>query len=256
MDLRSLRLGEERCGSLLDQFLVAPLQRAVAGTHHDHVAVLVGEHLRLHVARLVQVPLNEALAATEGGHRLPGGRLEQRGDLLDGPGHLQPPAAAAESGLDRNRQAVLGREPDHLVGVADRLGGTGYQRSTDPLGDVPGRYLVAEVADGLRGRADPDQPGVEDRLGEPGVLGQKAIAWVYRVRAGSRRHVDELVDAQVRLGGRVTAESVGLVGEASMRRLAVRVGVDGDAAQPGVAARPDDPDRDLAPVGDKDLAHG
>ena len=64
--------GEVRRGGLLDQLLVAPLQGAVAGRDHDDVAVLVGQALGLDVARLVEVPLDEALAATEGRDRLTG----------------------------------------------------------------------------------------------------------------------------------------------------------------------------------------
>ena len=60
-----LVVGEERRGRLLDQLLVAALQRAVAGGDDDDVAVLVGEALGLDVARLVEELLDEALAAAE-----------------------------------------------------------------------------------------------------------------------------------------------------------------------------------------------
>src|SRR5439155_7337324 len=95
VDLFALGGGEEGGGGLFDQLLVPALQRAVAGTDDDDVAVFVGEDLRLDVAGLVQVPLDEALAAPERRHRLPGRRLEQRRDLLDRAGHLQAAAAAA-----------------------------------------------------------------------------------------------------------------------------------------------------------------
>ncbi len=103
-----LRAEEGRRG-LLDELLVAALQRAVAGGDDDHVAVRVGQALRLDVAGLVEVPLDEALAAAEGGDRLADRRLEQLGDLLGAAGHLQPAPAAAEGRLDRDRQAVLVR---------------------------------------------------------------------------------------------------------------------------------------------------
>jgi len=64
VDLLALRVGQKRRGGLFDQLLEAALQRAVAGACDDDVAVLVGDHLRLDVARLVQVALDEALAAT------------------------------------------------------------------------------------------------------------------------------------------------------------------------------------------------
>ena len=111
-----LLLGQERRGRLLDQLLVAPLQRAVAGADDDDLAGAVGEHLRLDVARLVEVALDEALAAAEGGDRLAYGAVVQLGDLAALAGDLQPAAAAAERCLDGDGQAVLVGEGEHLVG--------------------------------------------------------------------------------------------------------------------------------------------
>ena len=111
-----LLVGEERRRGLLDELLVAALQRAVAGGDDDDVAVLVGEALGLDVARVVEVALDEALAAAERRDGLAHGGLEQLGDLLEGAGDLQAAAAAAEGRLDGDGQAVLLREGDDLVG--------------------------------------------------------------------------------------------------------------------------------------------
>ena len=46
--------------------------------------------------------------------------------------------------------------------------------------------LVAHRADRVGRRADEGQPGVGDRLGEVGVLGQEAEARVDRVGAGAQ----------------------------------------------------------------------
>ena len=128
VDLLALLVGQERRGRLLDELLEAALQRAVAGARDDDVAVLVGEHLRLDVARLVQVALDEALAAAERRDGLAGGRVEQLGDLLDGARDLHAAATAAERRLDRDRHAVLLGERDDLVGVLDRVRGARHQR--------------------------------------------------------------------------------------------------------------------------------
>ncbi len=150
VDACALVVGQERRGGLLDELLEATLQRAVAGAGDDDVAVLVGDDLGLDVAGLVEVLLDEALAATEGCDGLTGGRLEQLGDFLDGLGDLHAAATAAEGGLDRNGHAVLLGERDDLVGVLDGVLGAGSHRSLRALGDVAGGDLVAEVADGLR----------------------------------------------------------------------------------------------------------
>ena len=49
---------------------------------------------------------------------------------------------------------------------------------------------------------DPDQTGVEDGLGEVGVLGEKAIAGVHGVGAGVGAGGEEAFDRQIRLGER------------------------------------------------------
>ena len=115
-------VGQERRRCLLDQFLVAALQRAVPGGDDDDVAVGVGQALGLHVPGPVEVALDEALAAAEGGDGLADGRVVQLRDLVDGAGDLEPAPAAAERGLDRDGQAVLLGEGDDLVGAGDRVG--------------------------------------------------------------------------------------------------------------------------------------
>ena len=253
VDLLALRVGEERRGRLLHQLLVAALQRAVTGAGDDDVAVLVGDHLRLDVARLVQVALDEALAAAERRDRLASRRLEQLGDLLDGAGHLHAAATAAERRLDRDRQAVLVGECDDLVGVLHRVGGAGHQRRLGAGGDVAGGDLVAEVADRLRARPDPDQPGIDHRLREIGVLRKESVAGVDGVGAGLPGRVEQLGEVEVGLGRGLATERESLVGEPYVRRVGVGLGIHGDAGQPGILGSADHPDRDLPAIGDEHL---
>ena len=73
-------------------------------------------------------------------------------------------------------------------------------------------------------------------------------------RLGARRQgrLDDRVDPQIALGGRRRPESDGRVGQPDVPCVRVRVAVDGDRGHPGFVAGPDDPDRDLSPVGDED----
>ena len=115
---------------------MAALQRAVAGRDDDDVAVLVGEALGLDVARVVEVALDEALAATERGDGLADGGVVQLGDLLEGARDLEAATAAAERRLDGDGQAVLLGERDDLVGPVDRVGGAGDERGAGAQRDV------------------------------------------------------------------------------------------------------------------------
>ena len=140
-------------------------------------------------------------------------------------------------------------------GAGDRVRGARDQGRAGALGDVPGGDLVAQVADGLRRRADPGQPGVQDGLGEVGVLGKEAVAGVDGVGAGFARPRQHLGHVQIAGGRGVTAQCVCLVGRAHMQSVPVRIGVDGYARDPGIPAGTGDADSDFATVGDEHLAH-
>ena len=121
---------------------------------------------------------------------------------------------------------------------------------------MPCTHLVAQRADGGGRRPDPGQAGVEDRLRKIRVLGQETVAGVDRVGPGLRRHLEDLRDVQIRIGGGLPTEGVRLVRHRHMQPVHVRLGVDGDAGQIRIAAGTGDADRDLAAVGDEDFAHG
>ena len=253
MDGGALLISEERGRGLLDELLEAALQGAVAGTHDDDVAVLVGEDLGLDVAGLVEVALDEALAAAEGGGGLAGSGLEELGDLVALVGDLHAASAAAEGGLDGDGQAVLVGEGLDLGGILNRVRGAWSHGGIGTLRDVAGRHLVAEIGDGLRGGANPDEAGVEDGLGELGVLGEEAVARVDGVGAGLRGGVEDLGNVEVRLGRGLTAQGEGLVGERDERGVRVRLGVDGDRGNSSVTCGTDDAHGDLTAVGDEHL---
>src|SRR5690606_15909487 len=73
---------QERCGGLLDELLVAALERAVARRDDDDVPVRVREALRLDVAGPVEEALDEALPSAEGRRRLTDRGLVELVDLV------------------------------------------------------------------------------------------------------------------------------------------------------------------------------
>ena len=115
--------------------------------------------------------------------------------------------------------------------------------------------LVAHGADGRGGRADEDETGALDRLGERGALGQESVAGVDRVGAGLARGLDQPLDAKVALGGRRRADGDGEVGGADVGAGPVGGGVDRHRLETFLVAGADDSQRDLAAVGDQDPLH-
>ena len=206
------------------------------------------------MARVDDLLLDEAFAATEGGECLPGRGRVGGLEVVSACAGAEAAAAAAVDGLDDD-------------GVADALGdlgafgeigdgaGAGCDRGGDRLGDLTGTGLVAEEFDGSRGRPDPGEPGVDDGLGEEGVLGEVAVAGVDGVGPGALGKGEDLVDVEVGLPSAGALEQPGVIGERDELGVRIGSGVDGDRLESQIVGRPDDAQGDLTAIGDEDAAH-
>ena len=77
------------------------------------------------------------------------------------------------------------------------------------------------------------------------------------IRPGALGDFDDFVHPQVTLAGRRGAEQIRLIGVPDMQPIAIHFGVDGDGADPQFAARANDANGDLAPIGNEDFfEHG
>ena len=94
-------------------------------------------------------------------------------------------------------------------------------------------------------------PASRQARGKARVLREKAVAGMDRLGAAAPRHVEDLVDVEVRLARRRWTDVVGVVGLAHVQRLAVHVGEDGDRLDAHLAAGANDADGDFAAVGDQ-----
>ena len=226
-------LAQARCRRLLHHLLVSALQGTVP------VAVDArADDLDLHVPSALDVRLDEDRPVAE--RRL---RLGLRGrDLAVQVGERadDPHAAAAATGgrLDQQREVRLARVLGRLQG---RDPGLPHQ--------LLGADLRAHRVDRLGRRADPGQPGTDDRAGEVGVLGQEAVARVDRVGAGGLGGGQHHGGVEVGLGRGVAGQRYGDVSLADVRQPGVRVGVDRDRRDAERAAGAEHPRRDLGAVG-------
>ena len=223
---------------------------------HDDVAMRVRDDLGFHMARLVEELLDEAFAAAERGHGLAHGRGVQVGHLVHAPRHLDATPATAIGRLDRDRQAVLFRKGQYLVGMVHRPGRAGHQRRTDLQCQLAGLHLVAQRGDGGRRRADPGETGIDHGLGEAGVLGQEAVAGVHGVGTAFPCDSQQLVDRQIGVGRAAAFQAPSLVRHAGVQCVEVGVGIDGDGLHAVVGTGACDPDCDFATVGNQDFVHG
>ena len=100
-------LRHERGGTLLEDFLIAALKRAVALTEMDDFAVLVSENLELDVVRIDNELLDIDIGVTEGLFCLHAGAVisGNKGGLVVG--HAHPATTATGDGLDHDGIADL-----------------------------------------------------------------------------------------------------------------------------------------------------
>ena len=96
---------DERGRRLLDDLLMAPLHGAVAVAEIDGVAVLVGQHLDLHVTRILEELLQVNRGIAESGLRLRAGHAHGVEQRRFGMHHAHAATAAAAGGLDDHRVA-------------------------------------------------------------------------------------------------------------------------------------------------------
>ncbi len=242
-------------GRLLDDLLVPALHRAVALEEIHRVLVLVGQHLDLDVARLRQELLHVDRRIAERGVGLGLGQVhrgEQRRFGVDD-AHAAP--AAAAGGLDDHRIADLAGDLDDLLRVVGKRAGRTGHAGNAGLGHRGLRaHLVAHEPDRVGARADEDEARPLDLFREVRVLREKAVAGMDRLRVGHLGRGDDRRNVEVaqRRGRRPDAHR--LVGEPDVLGLAVGFGVDDDGPDAELAARALDAQRDLAAIGDQNLA--
>ena len=109
-----------RPGRLLDELLVAPLDRAVALAEMHDVAVRVREDLHLDVARILEVLLDVDVGVGEEALALVRGLLERGCRLRLGARDVEALAPAAARGLEGHREADRPRRRERVLGRGER----------------------------------------------------------------------------------------------------------------------------------------
>ena len=247
---------DARRRAFLHDLLVATLDRALALEQVDHGARRVAEDLHLDVPGFGHEPLEEHGAVAERGCRLAARAADRRLQVRGVGDQPHAASAAAECRLDQQRESHRVGQGGQIPGVLGRDGRAGQHGHAGVGHHGLGRYLGAHRRDRAGLRADEDQPGVGAGARERGVLRQEPVAGMDGVGAGGRGRRDDEVAAQVGVGGRRAGQPDRLVGQPHVGGFGVRVREDGDGGDAEPVRAPDDPGRDLAAVGDEELADG
>ena len=219
----------------------------------DAVTEGVGKHLHLDVAWRKQGALDQQVAVAKARERFGARALQGGAQLLGAVDQAHAAPATTRHSLDHERKAdALGLSGEGFVALVGAEI-TGQDRHALLQGQRLGGGFSAQRVDGRRRRADPDQARVDHGLGEVGVFAQEAVAGVHRVCAAVAGGGDQLVDAQVAVGGGRAAQRHGGAGLAHMQCLAVGVGKHRHGGQPQPVGGADDAAGDFAAVGNEEF---
>ena len=255
MNAAALRIAQERCRSFFYQLLVAPLQGAIARTHHDDVTVLIGQNLCLNVAGAIQKLLQKAFPTTKGGCSLTYRRFIQLGHFLHLPRHLQATASATKGRFNGHRETVCLGKADDFLGALHRLCRAGHQRRTNLQCNLACRYLVAQGFNRFGTGANPYQTGIYHCPCELGALRQKTVARVHGICPALLGNSQQLGNVQIRLGRAHTMQRPCFIGSAYMQRIRIRVGIHGYRSHAVVFAGTGNANGNFATVGNQNFAN-
>ncbi len=181
------RCFDDRTRRLFDDFLVAPLHRALALAEHHALASAIAEDLDLDVARVRQETLDENGGVAETRRGFFRGALERRGECVSSFDDTHPAAAASSRRLHEKRRLDTTRiELIESVRTHRRK-----RRHPARVGDSFGALFVAQLAHSISGGTDESYRSALDSFGEIGVLREEAIARMKQARIPLLRGRDD-----------------------------------------------------------------
>src|SRR2546426_172447 len=216
------RRRQVRRGGLLDELLMAALDRALALVKVDGRPLAVAERLDLDVARAIEVALDVDVAPAERGLGTPGRRRERRRQVLGLVHPRHADAATAGHCLEDHGIPDLASDALGLTGVRHRLVAARHHRDAGGGHQPPRLGLVTHLADGVWRRADEDQARAAARLGEAPVLGEEAVAGMNGIGTARARSLEGPVDVQVALARWWRPHRHGVIRLPDVGRIAIR----------------------------------
>ncbi len=251
-DIGALFRGELRAGGDLDEFLVAPLNRAIALEQVHGVAERVGENLRLDVLGLDDAFLKEYISRSEGFGRLGDDARVGLGQLFSGVAAPDTATATARGGFEHHRIADALSCGQRFFDIRHVAFGAGRDRHASLDHAAPRLGLVTHASNHFGAGANEADSALGADFRQFGVFGQESVAWMQRITAGLHGQVYQLARIQV-ARQRVLANKIGLVGTFDVQRVAVGLGKHRHRAHVHFGTGPHDADGDFTAVSDQQL---
>ena len=246
-------VADERAGRFFNHLLVTALDGAFTLVQVKHVTVAVANQLNFNVARLFDKLLDEDAVIAKTVTRLVAAACETFQRLFVVEGNTQALATAASAGLDHHRVAdsfgnLYGffRRLDSIVhpGNAVHPSGTGQLFRLDLVTHSGNRVVLG---------ANEDNALFFHPFGKAGVLAQKTIAGVHRLRSGLLAGGNDFFCLQVTLTTGRGPDVNSLVGQRHMACVLVGIRVNSHCFDAHLACSEDDAAGDFPAVGDQDF---
>ena len=251
------RRGDGRRGRLLEHFLMAPLDRALALEQVHDGPVSIAKDLELDVTRASDQPFDVERAVAEGGLGFAPGLGDCRRQTGGVVHRFHADAAAPLGRLQQHGKA------DAAHGLHDGgltlVGGdrARHHRHTGGFREPPGGGLRPQLGHRVGRRADEGHASRGTGGGELRILGQEPVAGMNRVGTGGACGIEDGALREVAVGGGGAADADGAVGDRHVQRARIGIGVDRHRLDAHLAARAHDAHRDLSAVGyEHPLEHG
>ncbi len=256
-DFRPLDGIERRRPRFLQHLLVVSLQRAVAFTKMDRIAVIIGEHLHLDMARPGEILFQVNRIAAEMDLGLVAGKGNRFAETGRAFHDLHAASAAAGRRLDQHRVADVFGKAEGFLDISQRVVGSRHHGYAEFLHLRLRRQLVAHQPDMIRRRSDEaDSVLLHDRR-EVRVFRQEPVARVDGVGVGDGGRGQNRRNVEIALARRGRADADAFIGETDMHGVLVRRRVHRHGLNPHLVTGAVDAERDLAAVGDQDFVeHG
>ncbi len=237
----------------LQQLLMPPLDGTFALAQADHVAVLVGQHLKLDVPGMLDVLLHVEIAVAERPRRFRLRGLEQPGQFFFVADDAHAASAASRRRLHDHREADLPRPLDRLaVGSNDSIRPR-QNRHARPLHRRARFFLLAHQPRHFGPRTNELDPAGLAHFGKVGVFRQQSVAGMHRLDIGDLRRADDRRNIQIAQRQLRRPNADGLIGKAHVQRVAVRLAVNGDRADAQLLARANHAQCNLSAIGNQDF---
>ena len=212
------------------------------------VAVRVARGLRLDVTGDLDKTLDE-VSAQVGGVRV---TREEQVEVRLRADNADASAAATIGALEHHGVTSGGDEGLDLFARGHGLGDARDRSYAARLGYAAGFDLVAQSIDDGRRGTEPRDTGILDGACKLGVLRQKAVAGMNRIRTRLQCDCEDLLTVQICRRRVVATQGQGLVGLARMRRGHILIGVNRDRRNAHIGGRAAHAQSDFATVGDED----